>query len=74
MGVIGIVYRGVPCTMPGRVQCVQGMDEGNGKRVRAEKIALYAIYVQISSLILRQVGEVGEAAAAGGGSPLKMPL
>lgn len=47
------------------------------KRVRAEKIALYAIYVQISSMILKEGGRVGEGATPLGQysmQSLKMPL
>lgn len=44
--------------------CLPGVQQRNAtlrrKRVRAEKIALYAIYVQISSMILKEGGRVAE--------------
>lgn len=60
LGVIDIVWVRVSCPCP----CLPGVQQRNAtlrrKRVRAEKIALYAIYVQISSMILKEDGGVGE--------------
>lgn len=59
--------------------CLPGVQQRNAtlrrKRVRAEKIALYAIYVQISSMILKEGGR-GSNPAGGQYSmqSLKMPL